>query len=139
MQPIPYLFFNGNCRAAMEFYGQVFGQTPEIMAFGAMPDSEKAAMPGVPDDAVMHASLRIGDGWIYASDDIGGDTPAMVGCNVTLNVPGETETRRIWEALAVGAEVRMALEPTFWTPLFGTLTDRFGVRWMIMQESDYDG
>lgn len=139
MQPIPYLFFRGNCRKAMEAYGRIFGETPEIMPFGAMPDEEKAAMPGVPDDAVMHASVRVGDGWIYGSDDFGGDTPAMAGCNVTLNVPGDAETRRIWNALAEGGEVRMALEPTFWTPLFGTLTDRYGVRWMIMQESDYDG
>ena len=139
MQPIPYLFFNGDCRSAMEFYGRVFGQAPEIMPFAAMPDDEKAAMPGVPDNAVMHASLRIGDGWIYASDDISGESPAMAGCTVTLNVPGEAETRRIWEALVDGGEERMPLEPTFWTPLFGTLTDRFGVRWMIMQESNYGG
>lgn len=79
----------------------------------------------------------MGDGVIFASDDPSGDTPAMAGCNVAVSLDGEAETRRVWEALADGGEVRMALSPTFWTPLFGTLTDRFGTRWMIMQESDY--
>lgn len=139
MQPIPYLFFKDNCREAVEAYGKVFGTEPEIMGFGDMPDEAKAEMPGVPGDAVMHASVKVGDGVIFASDDLSGDTPAMAGCNVAVSLDGEAETRRVWDALAEGGEVRMALSATFWTPLFGTLTDRFGTRWMIMQESDYGG
>lgn len=139
MQPIPYLFFKNTCREAMETYGRIFGEVPEIMGFAAMPEEAKAEMPGVPDDAVMHASVKVGDGMIFASDDPSGETAPMAGCNVALSLDGEAETRRVWEALADGGEVRMPLSPMFWTPLFGTLTDRFGVRWMIMQESDYSG
>ncbi|RVT86866.1 VOC family protein [Rhodobacteraceae bacterium CCMM004] len=134
MQPIPYLFFTDGCRAAVEHYGQVFGTTPEIMPFSAMPEAERAAMPGVPPDAVMHAAVQVGDGWIYASDDPSGTTSAMAGCNVAVTLPDGDETRRVWDALAEGGEVGVDLQPMFWTPLFGTLTDRHGVRWMIMQD-----
>ena len=139
MQPIPYLFFKGNCREAMETYGHIFGTTPEIMPFAAMPEEDKAQMPGVPDDAVMHASLRVGDGSIYASDDTMSDPPAMAGSYVTLELDDGDETRRVWEALAEGGEVEMDLAPQFWTPLFGTVRDRFGTRWMLMQHSDFQG
>ena len=134
MQPTPYLFFHDNCREAMETYGRIFGETPEIMPFSAMPPEAQAQMPGMPADAVMHAALKIGDGWIYASDDPSGETPAMAGCNINLSFASETETRRVWDALAEGAEVRMPLKPEFFAPLFGALTDRFGIRWMIMQD-----
>ena len=139
MQPIPYLFFKGNCREAMETYGRIFGTTPEIMPFAAMPVADKAQMPGVPDDAVMHASLKVGDGSIYASDDTMPDPPAMAGSYVTLELDDGDETRRVWEALAEGGEVEMDLAPQFWTPLFGTVRDRFGTRWMLMQHSDFQG
>jgi PhnB protein len=135
MQPIPYLFFNGNCRTAMETYGEIFGQAPDIMPFSAMPEEVRADMPEVPADAVMHSAVKIGEGWIYASDDTGPDRAAMAGCNVAVALPDEAETRRVWDALADGAEVRMPLSPTFFAPLFGTLSDRFGTRWMIMQDA----
>ena len=135
MQPIAYLFFKDTCRAAMTRYGEVFGTKPEFMNFADMPEADRAQMPGVADDAVMHCGLQIGEGWLYASDDPSGEAPVMSGCNICLALPDEAETRRVWEALADGGEARMPLTAMFWTPLFGTLTDRFGVRWMIMTDA----
>lgn len=135
MQPIAYLFFKDNCRAAMTRYGEIFGTTPEIMSFADMPEDVRAGMPGVPADAVMHCALPIGEGWIYASDDPSGETPAMAGCNVTVSLPNDNETRRIYNALSAGGEVRQPLEPMFWTSLYSAFTDRFGIRWMVMTES----
>ena len=132
MQPIVYVFFKDQCRAAMTAYGKIFGTTPDFMNFADMPEEARAGMPGVPDDAVMHAALPIGEGWLYASDDPSGDSPVMSGCNISVSLPDEAETRRVWDALSAGAEVRMDLAPEFWSPLFGTLTDRFGSRWMVM-------
>ena len=132
MQPIPYLFFKGNCAEAMGFYADVLGlPAPEIMPFSAMPEDVRAHMPGVAPDAVMHASLDTGGGWIYASDDPSGEAKPMEGCNIHLSFPTPQEARRVFDALADGGEVRMPLEPTFWAPAFGTLSDRYGTRWMI--------
>ncbi|WP_421701770.1 VOC family protein [Aliiroseovarius sp.] len=134
MQPIAYLFFKGQCRAAMTYYGELFGSTPEIMTFSDMPDADRAKMPGAPDDAVMHCALAIDEGWIYGADDPFDEMRAMDGSYVTLALPDEAETQRVWAALADGADVRMPLTPMFWTPLFGLLTDKFGIRWMIMTD-----
>lgn len=134
MQPVPYLFFKGNCRAAVTRYAEIFGVTPEIMDFSSMPKEARDEMPGTPDDAVMHASLKIGDGWIYASDESDQNAQPMAGCNVNLSFKTEAETVRVFEALAKGGEVRMPLMPLFFAPLFGALTDEFGIRWMIMAD-----
>lgn len=131
MQATPYLFFSGNCAEAMQFYAQTLGTAaPEIMPFSSMPPEAQAQMPGVPADAVMHASLNLGDGMIYASDDPSGGQ-AMAGCNVHLTLPDAAEAKRVFDAFAEGGEVRMPLEASFWASAFGTCTDRFGIRWMI--------
>ncbi|MBB95937.1 MAG: VOC family protein [Rhodobacteraceae bacterium] len=138
MQPIPYLFFNGNCHAAFTAYGQIFGSEPQIMPYAALPEDERANMPDAPMEAVMHGAVQVGAGWIYGSDDFGGNSPAMAGCNISVSLPDAATTQRVWAALSEGGEIRMALEPAFFAPLFGTLTDRFGVRWMILQDMPDD-
>ncbi|MCB1328588.1 MAG: VOC family protein [Maritimibacter sp.] len=135
MQPIVYLFFKGNCRAAMTHYAEVFGTTPEIMSLSDMPPEAQAGMPGVPGDMVMHCALPLGEGWLYASDDPSGETAAMDGFNISVALPDEAETRRVYEALSQGGEIRQPLAPAFWTPLFSAFTDRFGTRWMVMTDS----
>jgi len=135
MQPIVYLFFRGTCAEAMRFYAAAFGsEEPEILAVGTMPPEVRSQMPPMKDETVMHAAVKVGAGWIYASDDMGDNVPAMAGCNVSVSFPTIEEATRVFAVLAEGGEVRMPLEPTFFAPAFGTLTDRFGTRWMIMAD-----
>jgi PhnB protein len=135
MQPIPYLFFKGTCAEAMRFYASVFGSDdPEIMTVSTAPKEVLEHMPGVSPDSVMHSAVKIGDGWVYASDDSSGETPAMAGNSISVSYPDAAEARRIFDALSDGGEVRMAFEPTFFSPGFGTLTDRYGTRWMVLAD-----
>ncbi|MGR3323090.1 MAG: VOC family protein [Pseudooceanicola sp.] len=134
MQPNIYLFFNGTCAEAMRTYGRIFGAEPEILPASTMPPEVKAQMPGMPDDAVMHAALQVGDGWIYASDDFEGTNPPMAGCSLSVGLSTVEETTRVFDALAEGGEVRQPLRAEFFSPAFGALTDRFGTRWMIMAD-----
>ena len=130
MTPIPYLFFKGCCEEAIRAYARVFGSPePQIMRAKEAPGD---AMGGHPD-SVMHAALRLGDGWIYASDYSEADRMAGAAINVTM--PDVAQGRRAFEALAEGGEVEMPFGPTFWDPGFGSLTDRWGTRWMISTEA----
>ena len=132
MVPIPYLFFDGDCAEAFQTYAKLFGDgEPEIMPAGQMPPEELERMPPDARTKTMHAALRVGEGWIYGSDDMGGSPNPMAGCNVHLSFPDMDTARRVYDALAEGGEARMPLEPTFWSPGFGALTDRWGIRWMI--------
>ena len=129
MTPIPYLFFNGQARAALGAYGEIFGAEPEIMEASAMPP--EFAVPEGRENWVMHGSLKVGEGQIMASDNIMGTSDDMAGCSVLVSLPSAAEGKAIFDALAEGGEITMPWEPTFWAAGFGTLTDRFGVRWQV--------
>lgn len=83
------------------------------------------------ENKVMHASLRIGDTTVMASDGTCSGRPSFQGFSLSLSVPDETEADRLFAALAAGGQVQMPLTKTFWSPRFGMLADRFGVAWMI--------
>ena len=130
MHPKPYLFFNGEARKAIAAYTRIFNSpAPQIMTMADGP-------PGmdIPPERlswVMHCEMQIGSGGIYLSDDYAANSPAMQGCSVMVQLPTAREAKGIFDALAEGGEVRMPWEPTFWSAGFGTLTDAFGIRWMI--------
>ncbi len=130
MTPIPYLFFNGTAEQALRAYAKVFGSPePEIMRSKDAPEGE--SMGGNPD-GVMHGSVKVGDGLLYASDWSG--AVPMAGNSVCLSVPNTTEGGRLFAALSEGGTVEMAYAPTFWGPGFAAFTDRWGTRWIIDTE-----
>lgn len=132
MQPIPYVFYDGHCAEALEAYAKIFeAPAPEMMRVRDSPMAEE--MPGK-GAMVMHGSVRIGEGWLYASDDITGDPQAMAGCSIAVSLPTVEAARRVFDALAEGGTVRMPFEATFWSAGFGMLSDRWGIRWMVMTD-----
>lgn len=128
----PYLFFSGNCEEALEFYKQAVGAEIEmIMRFNESPEPLPPGM--VPDgyeDKVMHASFRVGDSVVMASDGCG-EGSGFAGFSLSISIESATEADRLFNALAESGEVTMPLDKTFWSPRFGMLTDRFGVNWMV--------
>lgn len=131
MHVSPYLFFNGNCREAMAFYAQTLGgEVAALFTVGQAPPDAK--MPGMPDDAVMHAMVVAGGVTLMASDACPPDhyTPPH-GITVSLQPDSVEAAEQIYAALAEGAQVQMALGHTFWSKAFAMLTDRFGTPWMI--------
>ena len=79
----------------------------------------------------MHASFRIGETILMASDGRCEGEPRFDGISLSITVPGEAAADRAFNALAEGGKVEMPLTKTFWAPKFGMLEDRFGVGWMI--------
>lgn len=131
MTPIPYLFFPGTAAEALSAYARIFGSPdPQILRAGEAPDG---GLPGWAPDAVMHGAVRVGSGHIYASDDP--EARPMAGACVTVAGRDAAESRRIFDALAEGGTVVVPLGPTFWSPAFGQVTDRWGTRWLIDTEA----
>lgn len=124
-----YLFFSGNCAEAFHRYGEIFGGSPTIMTMADFPEDQR--MPGAPDDAVMHASLQVGDGLLMGSDDPSGDGGPKVGFAVSWSAPDVATARRAFEQIADGGAVTMPMAEVPWSAAFGMATDQFGVPWMI--------
>lgn len=129
----PYLFFNGSCEQAVEFYRKALGA--EVQFTMRYKDSPEPAQPGmVPpgfENKIMHTSFRIGQTTVMASDGCSEGKPNFDGFTLALSVPDEAEADRVFAALANGGQVRMPLAKTFWSPRFGMVTDRFGLGWMV--------
>ena len=129
MKVEPYLFFGGNCEAALSFYQEKLGA--ELVFVQRFKDAPPEAGCGdAPPEGIMHASLKIGDTFMLASDG-DGDAKPFGSVAMSLLVKDLAEGHRMFDALADGGTVVMPLQKTFWSEGFGTVTDRFGVPWMV--------
>ena len=126
----PYLFFNGRCEEALEFYKQALGaKVVHLSRFGDAPDPTMRP-PGM-DQKVMHATFLLGDAPIMASDGRCNGESRFEGFSLSLTPKDEAEAKRLFDGLANGGKVEMPLSKTFYSPCFGMVADRFGVSWMI--------
>lgn len=128
-----YLFFDGKCEEAIEFYKKALGA--EVNMLMRFKDSPEPPPPGCgPTDAnkVMHAQFRIGETVILASDGRATGNPKFEGFAQALTVPTEAEADKAFGALAKGGKVEQPLAKTFFSPKFGMVVDQFGVFWMVM-------
>ncbi|MGH7321200.1 MAG: VOC family protein [Candidatus Rokuibacteriota bacterium] len=133
MQVQSYLFFEGRCEEAVEFYRHALGaEVTMLMRYKDSPDPPPPGMiPPGSDNKVMHASLRIGETTVMASDGRCSGQPSFGGFSLSLTVPDAAAADRLFAALADGGHVQMPLTETFWSPRFGMVADRFGVAWMV--------
>jgi PhnB protein len=132
----PYLFFDGRCEEALDFYRRALGaEVTSILRWKDCPDPPPPGMiPEGSGDKVMHASFTVRGTTLLASDGDCGGTPQFKGISLTLNAPGVAEADRAFAALADGGLVQMPMGRTFFSPHFGMVQDRFGVSWMIIVE-----
>lgn len=129
----PYLFFAGCCEEALEFYRNTLdAEVLMLMRVKESPEPHRPGMlPAGSENKIMHASFRIGETTIMASDGLCEGQPKFDGFRLHLSVPNQSEAERVFAALSDRGEVQMPLTTTFWSPRFGMLTDRFGVGWMV--------
>ena len=134
MQVQPYLFFDGRCEEAVEFYRSKLGaEVTMLMRFKDSPEPPQSGMvPSGSEDKVMHTSFRIGDTTVMASDGRCLGQPSFQGFSLSLTVPDDAEAERVFAALGAGGQVQMPLTKTFFSSRFGMVADRFGVSWMII-------
>jgi PhnB protein len=131
MQVQPYLFFDGRCEEALEFYKSALGaEVQMLMRFKDNPEPQ--ANPVGTADKVMHTSFRIGETTVMASDGRCQGKPSFQGFALSLTAQDDGEAERLFAALAEGGQVQMPLAKTFFSSRFGMVADRFGVPWMIV-------
>jgi PhnB protein len=138
MTLIPYLFFDGTCEEALEFYAEVFGGAVEgMLRYADLPPGE-GEVPEGREHLVMNASMRAGDTLLMASDSMQPGAPGASGVSLYKGFDDLGRARRVFGRLAKGGEVLMPFAPTFWSPGFGRCRDRFGTDWMIAAETPAD-
>ncbi len=129
---IPFLNFAGRAGEAIAFYETVFEVGDKRVAlFGDMPDEMKPNFPPHTQGYVMHAEMTIAGTQVWMGDTVNGVTP---GDMLSLSVPMESQEaiRAAFGKLQEGGKIHMELAPTFYSPLFGTVEDKFGVIWHLI-------
>ena len=134
MQVQQYLFFDGRCEEAIEFYKSTLGAKVDMMMrFKDSPEPPKPGMcPPGSENKVLHSAFRIGDTLVMASDGMAGGKPEFKGFSLSVDVKDEVEAKRVFAALGQGGQVQQPLTKTFFSPSFGMVADRFGVSWMVI-------
>jgi PhnB protein len=136
MQIECYLFFDGNCEEALNFYAQCLGgKITTLMRFEGSPLEQQNLPPGW-KQKVIHAHFQADGADFMASDGMPGAPATQYGgFAVSLYVEKDVDqARRMFDALAAGGQVTMPFAPPFWGGHFGMLKDRFGVPWMVSTE-----
>jgi PhnB protein len=127
---IPYVFFNGQCEAAIKFYEKVLGgKVRGLMTYGDSP----AAKDFSPDqkDKIIHARMEVGNSVLMASDAPPERHSPPQGFSLSVSVKDPGEAERVFHALAENGTIQMPIAQTFWSVRFGMLTDQFGMPWMV--------
>ncbi|AKJ27520.1 VOC family protein [Caldimonas brevitalea] len=139
----PYLFFDGRCEEAAEFYRSALGaEITSLLRFkdapppkgDTPPSAEGCGAMTAPPDKVMHMSMRIGSTELMASDGQCVGQPNFQGFSLSIQASDAEEAERLFGALADGGQVQMPLGPTFFASRFGMVADRFGVSWMVLTQ-----
>jgi PhnB protein len=125
-----HLNFEGNCAKAFEFYKNVFGAKDVFtMQYSDAPGGAPVQLDW--NDKIMHTSIPLGDGQLMGCDAPQGRSTPVGGFQISVQSKDEAEVKRVYEALKESGSVQMPMAPTFWSPLFGMCTDKFGVAWMV--------
>ncbi|ODT64051.1 MAG: hypothetical protein ABS77_01860 [Phenylobacterium sp. SCN 69-14] len=134
MKLVTSLSFQGQCRAAFDFYAKALGgKVTAAFPYGEGPPD----MPVDPKykDWLMHCWLEVGDQTLMGADMAPEFAPnidkSKNGFDVTYHTDDADEARRVFDALAQGGKVTMPFAETFWSPGYGGLVDQFGIPWMV--------
>ncbi len=129
----PYLFFGGRCEEAMEFYGKVLGA--QVLMKMRFNESPQPPPPGFLEDGfetkIMHCAVKLGDTTIMASDGCDSRS-SFEGFRLAYQTKTTEQAEKAFAGLSDGGKVDMPLTKTFWSPLYGQVTDKFGLGWMVM-------
>jgi PhnB protein len=133
MKLVPYLNFDGNTEEVMNTYAKIFeGTVHDVSRFGDtnpdMPESHK--------NGIMHARLTFGDNMLMFSDGMPGHKVNHGdGISLSIGLNDEAKARSIFDQLSEGGTVTMPMAKQFWGAIFGMVTDKFGIHWMINCEA----
>lgn len=125
----PYISFRDNAKEAMAFYQSVFGGELTQNTFAEFHASEDPAE----SDKIMHSALKTDNGMLLMAADTPNSMDYSPGNNISVSLSGddEAELRGYWDGLADGGTVTVPMEKAPWGDIFGMLTDKFGIAWLV--------
>ena len=117
----PYVYFQGRCEEALEFYRGAIGADATVFARF--------------EDKVAHAVMSVGDTVVLASDGQGSGQAEFSGFSLSLTVSEDAEAERLFATLSDGGSVQVPMASTPFASRLGLVADKFGVPWMVLSQN----
>ncbi len=134
MQLEMFINFDGNCREAVEFYAKVFRtEIGNLMTYSDAPPDPSYPISEADKDKIMYAGIQFGN-MVAMFMDMPSGAPLIKGNNInpTISIDDKAEVERLFNELSEGGSVEMELQKTFFSELYGMITDKFGISWQIL-------
>lgn len=125
-----HLNFRGNAGAALAFYQAAFDGQLTVVTYAQAGQAERDDEAG----HVMWGQVTTDSGFRVMAFDVPASRPWHPGENAVFVAVAGSSAADIagpWDRLADGGTVLQPLAPAQWSPLYGMLTDRFGITWII--------
>ena len=130
-----FINFDGNCREALEFYSKVFKKEAQnLMTYDQVPANPDCPVQETDRNKIMYASIRF-DNMLAMFMDVSEGMPFVKGTNIspTLSMDSKEEVTRIFHGLAADGTVEIDLGKMFFSECYGSVTDKFGINWQLLQ------
>ncbi len=130
----PYLFFNGNCEEAFNFYKSVFRREFKYLGrYKDVPNSDRKVFKAG-DEKIMHVTLPISEETTLMGSDNAEPHPEPGSSSsfaLYINTDSRDEADRLFNELSAGGKIKVAMTETFWGSYYGICQDKFGINWKI--------
>ncbi|MGL1885569.1 MAG: VOC family protein [Reichenbachiella sp.] len=129
-----YLYFNGNCEEAFNFYKAVFGNEFQYIGrYKDVPDIARQNFQNCTDEQIMHIALPISKETILMGADIIDDrkNESVKYFSLFVHTDSKKEADRLFTSLSVNGEIKLPISKQFWNSYYGICIDQFGVNWKI--------
>jgi PhnB protein len=135
----PYIYFNGNCEEAFNFYRLVFRKDFKYIGrYKDVPQTDRQIFQEA-DEKIMHISLPVSPETILmGSDNIEAYKKSITYNNFSLiiHTDSKEEADRLFNELSDYGQVKVPMDLTFWGSYYGVCIDKFGISWKITVESE---
>jgi PhnB protein len=129
MQLVPYIIFNGDCEAALNFYAKALGGAiGQVSRYADAPEHPQTKMD---PQKIMHTHFTVDGNMLFMASDGPIDASDSGMVSLSLNLDDAGKTQNVFAQLSEGGMVTMPLQDTFWGATFGMLKDKYGIKWMI--------
>lgn len=134
----PYLYFNGNCEEAFNFYKAVFQRDFTYLGrYKDVPQTDRQVFQET-DEKIMHVSLPISSETVLMGSDNNKAYEELLTYNnfsLIIHTDEKIEADRLFHELSQGGQIKMPMNLTFWGSYYGICIDKFGIMWKVTMEA----
>ena len=136
----PYIYFDGNCEEAFNFYELVFRKKiSHISKYKDVPKEHRDIFQEN-DEKIMHVTLPLTTETMLNGSDHSlaySEMEKNKTFSLIIHTDSKDEVDRIFNMLSENGKIIVPAGLTFWDAYYGHCIDKFGISWKITLQSEH--